>query len=348
MPENLDSLSDRPESALLRYVASDGDVFASVLETVRLASRVFCRSQLSAPWAMTLRAGDFAHFHVVERGGAWLRLEGSPDAVALAGGDLVIVPHGHGHTLASAESAIAVPLDSIPREQVGGHYVLRHGGGGAETQMICGAFEFDRSMDNPLLGILPEVVHVHSGQAGEWLEPLLRLLAAEARRPSPGSSAVVARLGDIIFVQAVRVWLASQPEGAGGWLGALRDKRIGAALASIHREPARSWSVRSLAEVAGMSRSPFAARFREYVGEPPLSYLARWRMQLVAASMRDGRLNLRQMAEQAGYESEAAFSKAFKRHLGVSPSEYRRNATFRDEFPAELRTTPEGAGLNSP
>lgn len=332
-------LSDRPRPTPLRYTATD-DVLASVLDTVRLTSRVFCQSELSAPWAMTLAQSDYAHFHVVERGGAWLRLAGETDAVALAGGDLVVVPHGQGHTLASSRSVPPIPFERLPREKAGGHYALRHGGGGAETRMICGAFEFDRSAENPILAVLPDLVHVPAGSCGAWLDPLLHVLASEARRPSPGSAAVISRLADVVFVQAVRAWLASRPEGGGGWIGALRDPRIGAALASIHRDPTHEWSVRSLASVAGMSRSPFAARFREYVGEAPLTYVTRWRMRRVAAQMRDGRMSLREMAEAAGYESEPAFSKAFKRHFAVSPSEYRRRVSRPAGAPMSRRPQP--------
>jgi AraC-like DNA-binding protein len=312
----------------LSYSTGDDDVLGDVLGTLRLSGRLFCTSEFSAPWAMTLGEGDHAHFHVVERGGAWLRVEGEPTAVALASGDLVIVPHGRGHTLGDSPTTEPVPFDSILRTQAGGHYAVRHGGGGAETRMICGAFGFDDMTNNPVLALLPPVLHVRSfgGRATEWLDPLLKLLASEARHAREGSTTVVARLTDIIFVQAVRAWLAAQEPGEGGWLGALRDPQIAHSLVRIHREPERAWSVASLAAEVGMSRSPFAARFKVLVGETPLAYLTRWRMQVVASMLRAGKATLGEMAARAGYESEAAFSKAFKRHFGVSPSEYRRRA----------------------
>jgi AraC-like DNA-binding protein len=307
-----------------RYKARE-DVLSEVLGTLRLRSRVFCRSDFSAPWAMTLAASPYAHFHVIERGGAWIRLDGERRSLALAGGDLIVVPHGRGHTLSASPNARPVPLDRIPRQEASGHYVVRHGGGGAETRMICGSFEFDRMAHNPVLGLLPPVLHVRGGGgSAEWLDPLLKLLASEARVPRPGSGTVIARLTDIIFVQAVRSWVDEQADGAGGWLGALRDPQIGAALALLHRAPERAWSVATLAAEVGMSRSPLAARFKSLVGEPPLSYLTRWRMDLVARLMESEKLTLREMAERVGYESEAAFSKAFKRHFQRSPREYRR------------------------
>ncbi|HBL25509.1 MAG TPA: AraC family transcriptional regulator [Acidobacteria bacterium] len=337
MSEAPDFLSDRPESTgAIRYRSNGGDVLADVLGTLRLRSRVFCRSDLRAPWAMTLRSCDYAHFHVVEQGNAWLRLERRREALPLATGDLVIVPHGRGHTLADTPDAPPVPLERLPRQEAGGHYVLRHGGSGAATQILCGAFELGLGSDNPVLAALPPVLHVpgQSAGTGAWLGPLLQLLLHEARQPRPGTGTILTRLTDVIFVQAVRVWLDAQPEGGGGWLGALRDPQVGAALAHLHREPERDWSVTELAAAVGLSRSPFAARFRELVGEPPLTYLTRWRMRLAASLLRDGQLTLRELAERSGYESEAAFSKAFKRQLGLSPRTFRQRAVTAPERPS--------------
>lgn len=309
----------------IKYTAGENDVLADVLGAVRLSGRLFCRSELSAPWAMTLASGDYAHFHVIERGAAWLRIDGETQATALSGGDFVIVPHGRGHTLATTPNARPVPFETLDRKRAGDHYFVRHGGGGAETQMICGTFEFDRTRENPILAVLPPVIHVRGfgGRSGEWLEPLLRLLSIEAREAREGSATILTRLTDIIFVKAVRAWLDDQPPGSGGWLGALRDPQIGRALGLLHRSPERAWTVAALAAEIGMSRSPFAERFRTLVGEPPLAYLTRWRMHLVAGLIRDERLSLREMAERVGYESEPAFSRAFKRHFGLSPTAYR-------------------------
>jgi AraC-like DNA-binding protein len=311
--------------------ADEDDVLADVLRSLRLRSRLFCRSELSAPWAMTLQAGDYAHFHVVERGGAWLRLEGETVATPLASGDLVVIPHGRGHTLSASPTALPVPLEELARERAAGHFVVRDGGGGAETEMICGSFEFDLTRDNPVLAVLPPVLHVRrGGGSAEWVGPILGLLSAEARSAREGSATIVARLTDVIFVQAVRAWLDEQPPGSGGWLGALRDPHVGRALALMHREPARDWSVSSLAGEVGMSRSPFARRFRDRVGEPPLAYLTRWRMRLAADLIRGERLRLETVAGRVGYDSEPAFSRAFKRRFGLSPSAYRASAARPD------------------
>ncbi len=299
------------------------------MNSLRLHSRVFCRSELKAPWGMSLPASDFAHFHVVERGGAWLRLKGQPP-LALAGGDLVVVPHGTGHMLTDSPATKARPLAEMAgtRPHPGGCTVMRSQGGGAETQLVCGSFRFERREAHPLLALLPPVIHLRpaQGEATEWLAATLRFLAWETREGRPGTEAIVSRLTDVIFVQVLRAWVDSLPEGSGGWLGALRDRQVGAALGHIHRAPEQPWTNASLASAVGMSRSRFAARFSALVGEPPLAYLTRWRMETAAELLDEPGLGLGEVAARVGYESEAAFSKAFRRQFGAPPSAWRRRA----------------------
>jgi AraC-like DNA-binding protein len=304
------------------------DVLTEVLSTLGIEGRVFCRSELSAPWSLALSPGGFAHFHVLERGEAWIRPEGESAAIPLASGDLVILSHGGGHVLCDNPQTPPVPLDRLLPENQAGHPVIRHGGGGAETQLICGSFQFENAVESPLLSLLPSLIHLrgHGSEAEEWLASTLRLLAFEARQARPGAKAVISRLTEIIFVQAVRAWMENQPAGQGGWLGALRDPQIGAALELIHREPERSWSVSTLAREVAMSRSPFAARFTALVGEPPLAYLTRWRMHRAARLLQSDNLPVGEVAERVGYESAAAFSKAFKRRFDMAPSAYRHAA----------------------
>jgi AraC-like DNA-binding protein len=302
------------------------DVLTDVLDSLGLQGRLFCRSVLSAAWCLGLPAGDHAHFHVIERGGAWLHLEGDKAPLALSSGDLVVLPHGGGHRLSDSPGRPAVPLQRLLQGKGAGRCtLLRHGGGGAETSMICGSFAFRQRQGHPLLSLLPPVIHVsgEAGRAPEWLDATLRVLASESRSSSPGRETIVARLIDILFVQVLRIWLADQPAG-GGWLGALKDPRIGAALAAIHEQPSRPWSVSELAAYARLSRSPFAARFTALVGEPPLTYVTRWRMQVAAGLLRRETLSIGEVAARVGYESEPAFSKAFKRATGVAPGAFRR------------------------
>jgi AraC-like DNA-binding protein len=320
-------LSERPDSGGWRADASD--VLTTVMDAVRLRSRVFCRSELKAPWGMALKRSDYAHFHVVERGGAWLRVEGR-DPVALAGGDLVVVPHGTGHTLTDSLATRARPLLEIAgrRSSDGGCTVLRAGGGGAETQLVCGSFRFERREAHPLVELLPPVIHLRPAEtpAAEWLEATLRFLTWETRETRPGTETIVSRLTDVIFVQVLRAWIESLPEGRGGWLGALRDRQVGAALALVHRSPERDWTNAALAKAVGMSRSRFAARFTALVGEPPLAYVSRWRLETAAGLLQDGAFSLGEIAQRVGYDSEAAFSKAFRRRFGTPPGAYRRRS----------------------
>jgi AraC-like DNA-binding protein len=187
---------------------------------------------------------------------------------------------------------------------------------------------------NPLLAVLPPLIHIPSGreQLEGWLEPTLKMLANEARHPRPGSETLVACLIDMILVRAVRVWVEEQPQNRGGWLGALRDPQIGAALGLIHREPQRDWSVSALAREVAMSRSIFAARFSSLVGAPPLTYLARWRLWQASRLLAEENLSVGETALRVGYESEAAFSKAFKRHFGQPPLAYRREQVEAKHF----------------
>lgn len=304
----------------------ESDVLADVLNTFKLRGRIFCVSELSAPWSLNLAAGEFAHFHVIERGGAWIKLKGAGKAIPLAAGDLVIIPHGKGHTISDSPQTRPVPMKSLIRSGSPACTLVRHGGGGAETLMTCGSFLFEPASGNPLLALLPPLLHIRGsrGRMAAWLEATLKMLADEARHPRHGSEMVLSRLIDVVFVQALREWIEDLPPDQGGWLGALRDRQIGAALSLMHREPARAWSVAELAKEVSMSRSPFAAKFTALVGEPPLTYLTRWRMHVAAELLSDGEHGIKEVATRVGYEAETAFSKAFKRVKGMAPLNWRR------------------------
>jgi AraC-like DNA-binding protein len=301
------------------------DALTDVLDMLEPKGRVFCCSEVSAPWAMSIPGDGYVRFHVIERGGAWLIFEGAKHMTPLASGDLVIVPHGKGHILADSPKTKPVPIVRLIKGRTDSNLLLRHGGGGAQTLMTCCTFQFVNGNYNPFLAVLPPVIHIRSGreQLHEWLEPTLKMLAYEARHPRPGSETLIARLIDIILVQAVRLWVEEQPQSKGGWLGALRDPKIGVALGLIHREPQRDWSVSSLAHEVAMSRSIFAAKFTSLVGAPPLTYLTRWRLWQASRLLADGNLSVVETALRVGYESEAAFSRAFKRHFGHPPLDYR-------------------------
>jgi AraC-like DNA-binding protein len=262
----------------------------------------------------------------VTAGRCWLEVEGAEHRL-LQPGDLALVPHGEGHRLASEPGIPAAKLFDLPRELLSERYeILRHGGGGAATSIICGAVRFDHPAAHRLVKLLPKMISVEASSSSQmdWIQNTLRFMAAEARELRPGGEAVITRLADILVIQAIRSWIAQDPAAQTGWLGALQDKQIGRAISLIHRDPARAWTVASLAAEVAMSRSAFAARFTELVGEPAMHYVARWRMHVALAWLKEDDAPLGHLASRLGYQSEAAFSRAFKRFIGVSPGAARR------------------------
>jgi AraC-like DNA-binding protein len=244
----------------------------------------------------------------------------------------VLLPKAPPHVIRDSPATAPLPkaevLEACRRTggcQPGG--IFRYGGGGALTTIIGGGFQIENGERSPLLAALPSIIHVpgDGGSAVRWLESTLQFVAAEMAAGQPGAETVVSRLADILFVQAVRAHLAQSGEHATGWLRALTDRKIGPALSLIHQRPERPWTVESLAFEIGMSRSAFAARFTELVGEPPLGYLTRWRMTKASRLLRSTTSSIGEVAGQVGYEAEAAFSKAFKRWNGLAPGTYRRN-----------------------
>jgi len=266
-------------------------------------------------------------FHAVTSGRGWLEVEETEPRL-LQPGDFALVPHGEGHKLVSEAGSTAVGLFDLPRELVSERYeILRHGGAGEGTSMICGAVRFDHPAAQHLVKLLPKIIIIETSRSLEmdWIQSTLRFMAAEARELRPGGEAVITRLADILVIQAIRAWMAHDPEAQTGWLGALQDQQVGRALTLIHRDAARSWTVASLAREVAMSRSAFAARFTKLVGEPPLHYVARWRMYIALTQLQEDRITVAELALRMGYQSEAAFSRAFKRFIGVAPGVARQN-----------------------
>lgn len=316
------------------YLEHNGsDVLADVLDSLKLRGRLFCRAELSAPWALGFGAGFFSHFHVIGSGSCWLKLEDVSAPVALEGGDLLLViPRGSGYQLSDDLKTPPIPLAELVGNSRGGlRAVIKHGAGGPETSLVCGAFEFRGPRSDASLEVLPQWIRVskRDSHANQWLSATLGFLQKETRDPEIGSETIITRLIDVILVEAIRVWLKDQPQGAAGWLGALRDPSIGTALGLIHKTPEKPWTVAALAAEVGMSRSPFAARFTGLVGRSPMSYLKSWRLQLAARLLQDPTLSLSNIAERVGYESTAAFSRIFKREFGAAPAQYRHKGVGR-------------------
>jgi AraC-like DNA-binding protein len=303
------------------------DPLGEALHFLRMNGAYYCRSELTAPWGLTLPATPgYLWFHVVTSGRLWL--ETGDEATSIQLGDLALVPHGEGHVLRSEPGAAAPGILELEREHVSDRYeILRHGDGGAPTGLVCGAVRFEHPAARNLVEILPSTIHIEASSSPrlERIQSVLRLMAVEAGELRPGGEAVITRLGDILVIQAIRAWMESDPAARSGWLGALRDPQIGRAISLIHRDPARDWTVASLADELAMSRSTFAARFTELVGEPVMRYVARWRMHVAVAALKEEGATVGQLADRLGYRSEAAFSRAFKRVIGVSPGAIRRS-----------------------
>jgi AraC-like DNA-binding protein len=305
------------------------DPLAEALHFLRMNGAFYCRSELTAPWGMTMMPmPGYIWFHVVTTGRVWLEA-GDDESRLLQPGDLGLVPHGEGHVLRSEPGVPAPGVLELEREEISERYeVLRHGGGGAPTTLICGAVRFDHPAARNLVDILPPIMHLEAASAPQldWMQSTLRLMAVEAHELRPGSEAVITRLGDILVIQAIRSWLETDPAAKTGWLGALQDEQIGRAIALIHRDPARNWTVASLADELAMSRSAFAARFTELVDEPAMQYVTRWRMQVAVSALRNDGATVGELASRLGYRSEAAFARAFKRVIGVPPGAVKRSS----------------------
>lgn len=297
------------------------------LHQLRMSGAFYCRSDLTAPFGVDLPPFESKlQFHLVTSGSCWLEIPGEEPRRLRAGG-LGLVPHGRGHRLVSEPGQRGAPLFDLPRELLSERYeVLRHGGGGAETTMLCGAVRFDHPAAVQLLRVLPELLIVDrwSESEAEWLQSTIRYVAAEAQELRPGGETIITRLCDVLVIQAIRSWIESAPRARTGWLGALRDPRLGRALTKVHRDPEHDWTVDEMAKASAMSRSAFASRFAESVGEPPMRYVARWRMNVALGWLRESDVTLAEAASRLGYSSEAAFSRAFKRYTGVAPGAARK------------------------
>jgi AraC-like DNA-binding protein len=307
-------------------IAPFNDPLGETLHMLRLTGTLYCRSELTAPWGVDLPPFEGCMmFHVVTAGRCWLEVEGEEPRL-LQQGSLALVPHGHGHCVRSDATADAKPLFEIPVEKVSDRYeIMRYGGAGELTQLTCGVVRFDHVAAQQLIALLPRVLQIDTwdDEDGSWLQSTLRFISREARTLRPGGETVITHLADILIIQAIRSWIDSAPEADSGWLAALRDDQVGSALAAIHREPDKNWTVAMLAKAVGMSRSGFSARFTHLVGEPAMRYLTRWRMQLARLQLQETSEPLVVLADRLGYRSEAAFCRAFKREFGVAPGSVR-------------------------
>jgi len=317
------------------------DPITDVFKTMHVASVVHARLEATAPWGLMHQAevakeaapklavpkdwrSQVAHFGMVSRGNCWLSVEGIPDPLPLTGGDCFLLTPGSTYALRDNPRTHARSFcEAAPKN---GSNVIHYGGGGVPTTIISGWFRFDQTSVKPIKRLLPELILVKADQAQTLaLHSTLQLLASEMADPAPGAEVMVNRLADILFIQCVRAHIGSSSETCkSGWLRAIFDPQIGTALKAMHERIENPWTVETLAVAAGMSRSAFALRFKELLGETPLEYLTNWRMYKATGLLQEGDRKLFEVAKSVGYDSDAAFSKAFKRVLGAAPREYRR------------------------
>ena len=301
------------------------DVLTDVLNTLELKGWLSSRRELEPPWRYDFAASNDSMFHVLHYGSAYLHVEGDSEPIPVEDGDVVLFPTGHPHSLyddPASPLTRRVHLDYNPQR---GHHVVFGDGEGPKPLLLCGAFHFEYPNDFPLLNRLPKLIHISGAQGllEHGFADILRLLARESVSQQPGSEVMLSRLTELLFIQVIRLWIDQQTEPS-GWVGALRDQPISAALGLIHESPARKWTVKELAEAVALSRSAFSARFTALIGEPPMTYLTRWRM-LRATRLLKNEVRIDTVAELLGYESEVAFRKAFKREIGVPPAQYRKS-----------------------
>ena len=301
-----------------------GRLLDDILREIRPRSAVAFWTEFRAPWGASFHR-DWTVFHIVVEGDCWLHLKGAAEPVQLCEGDLAVVKSGRYHTMRDSPSTPIINFtDLVTTHARGNRGALCFGGDGRVTRLVCGGIE-DRN-GHPLMANLPPLIHVKGSDSGVggWRRSTTRQILAELESEGTGSTEVANLLVDVLFLQAVRAYFDENVQTAGSsWLAAARDPQIGRALAAIHSHPRRPWTVESLARHVAMSRTTFAARFKELVGEPPQHYFTRLRINAAAARLLSSGDKLSRVAADAGYRSVAAFLKSFKRHMGTTPGEYR-------------------------
>ena len=304
------------------------DPLADVLDLSRVRGALMANVRARAPWGLAVPQSPGASFHAITAGTAWLRVDGA-EPVQLMPGDVLLMPAGAPHKLSGAPTGRCVPFGRAVKEQLlSADGDLELGGTGALTTFVCAGYDYDLDVAEPLMSLLPPVVHVPANPvAGRDVAAIVDLLALEVGARRPGSRAAAARAIDLLLIAAIRHWVAGQAEPEGpSWLRALHDPQIARVIALVHARPSEPWTVEALAREVHLSRAALARRFGELVGEPPLSYVARWRMHVAAQRLKYSTDSVETIARAVGYTSEYAFNRAFARHRGQPPGRYRRLA----------------------
>jgi AraC-like DNA-binding protein len=315
------------------------DPLSQVLKALRLEAGIFFDAEFTSPWCVDSapgredsrqilpRAEHVALYHLLVEGSCRARLPEEAGSIELTAGDVILFPHGDGHLLGSDVRRPALPAATLVQASPGGGLArIVYGGGGDRTRFICGYVACDSRMCRPMIGALPRMLRVPLGRSpsASWMARTLQHAAEESRAPRAGTDAVLTKLSELLFVEVLRGYLETVPEQERSWLAGLRDPHVSRVLGLMHADPARPWTVNDLGRETGLSRSALADRFALLIGEPPMQYLTRWRLALGARALKEGSEPVLQVAQRVGYESEAAFNRAFKREFGVPPAAWRR------------------------
>src|SRR5262249_14902308 len=322
------------------------DALSEVLKAVKLNSAFFYNAEFSAPWCfrspnssklapyINQSSGHVIVYHLLIEGKAYAQL--GDERLEILPGDVIVFPHGDSHSVESGPCLNAVNGEGeLQRIFSQGLKLSRMGGGGEVARFVCGFMTCEWSLSQMFLAGLPAMfkVNIRQDESGRWLENSIRYSIAGTRGSDAGAEAVLARLSETLFIETLRRYISLRPAGETGWLAGARDAEVGKVLALMHRQPAESWTIATLAREVGMSRAVLAERFRQYLGEPPVAYLTRWRLQLGAQMLVSTTHRVAQIASKAGYDSESAFNRAFKRAFGKPPARYRN----------ETRPKPNGS-----
>jgi AraC-like DNA-binding protein len=320
------------------------DILSDVLRTVHLRGALFYYVSAGRCWAAEAPpsrdiaarvmpgAEHVLEYHVVTRGRCWGAIVGHAP-VQLETGDAILFPHGDAHVISSAPDVKEVVPMGVPSsrgEQLPFSLHLDidvrapEAAGASNTTIACGFLGCDLRPFNPLIATLPRLMHLRAADGQDWIGQFVHLAVSESRHKRPGGEAMLERMSEMMFVDAVRRYVEALPEGSGGWLAGLRDRFVGRALALLHEDPSAPWTVDELGRRVGLSRSALHERFAGMIGQPPMQYLAQWRMQVAAGLLRNTSATVAAVAQEVGYDSEAAFAKAFKRLVGAPPAAWRR------------------------
>ena len=298
------------------------DVLSDILSKIKLSSVVYFKANFSMPWGMDVPKGPFAQFHIITNGHCILQTEHK--SIQLSVGDIVVFPLGSSHWLADNENSKRHGGQKVVTSVLSGNSLFQ--GEKPSTTLVCGHFDFDKRLDHPFIKELPAVIHIKNSDSKQfsWLQNITNLIIEEAEKEQFGSSVIVNKLGEVLFVHTLRAYIEMNREVT-GFIAAIQDKRIGKALKEFHTSPEKDWKLEQLAQIASMSRTSFANYFKVLTGETPFNYITQWRIIRAKELLEDSKFSVGEIAEKVGYQSEAAFNRVFKKRISLTPLKFRHS-----------------------